>query len=170
MGLNGFGPEYGFLFCNLKLFKPLYLILCIILIVKVFIIKDKNSLIIIDFFPSRKRLRFRVSYEATKRVSRWQRVYKRGTTPASCVTFTRMPKMLPTFSSLACPIPNEPLSHMVQHVADCVAPFPRSQHSPPPSLKSLYIFPPPLLSLTCARVRGNHHHQRYCIEGSIFYC
>ena len=31
-----------------------------------------------------------VSYEATKKVSRWERVYKRGTTPASCVTSTGM--------------------------------------------------------------------------------
>ena len=51
--------------------------------------------------------------------------------------------------------------HMVQHVADWVAPFPCSQHSPPPPLKFLHIppSPPPLLpSLMCTRVRSNHHH------------
>ena len=46
-----------------------------------------------------------------------------------------VPKMLPSFSNLSWPIPTQPLLHMVQHVADCAAPFPRSQHSPPPPLK-----------------------------------
>ena len=46
-----------------------------------------------------------------------------------------------------------PLNHflnMVQHVADWVAPFPRSQHSPPSPHKLLHIppSPPPSCSFT----------------------
>ena len=44
-------------------------------------------------------------------------------------------KTLPPFSNVLCPIPTQPLLHMMQHVADWVAPFPRRQHSPPPPLK-----------------------------------
>ena len=33
--------------------------------------------------------------------------------------------------NISCQIPTQPLLHVVQHVADWVAPFPRSQHSPP---------------------------------------
>ena len=50
------------------------------------------------------------------------------------------------FSNLSCPIPTQPLLHMVQHVADWVVPFPRSQHSPqiPPysPFTSSLSFPP----------------------------
>ena len=50
---------------------------------------------------------------------------------------------------------------MVQHVADWVEPFNRSQHSPPPPLKFFHtpLSPPPSSSpLKCTRVSGNHHH------------
>ena len=67
-----------------------------------------------------------VPYKTTKRVSQWQRV---------CVTSTGMPKTLPPFSKLSCPIPNQPLLHMVQHVADRVAPFSGCQYAAPPPLK-----------------------------------
>ena len=40
------------------------------------------------------------------------------------------PKTLPLFSNLSCPILTEPLLHIVQHVADWVAPFLRSQYFP----------------------------------------
>ena len=53
------------------------------------------------------------------------------------------PKMMQTFSNLSCQIPTQPLLQMVQHVADWVAPFPRSQHSPPLLLKLLHIPPSP---------------------------
>ena len=36
------------------------------------------------------------------------------------------------FSNLSCPIPLQPVLLMVQHVANWVTLFPRSQHSPPP--------------------------------------
>ena len=44
--------------------------------------------------------------------------------------------------------------HMVQHVADWVAPFPRSQHSSPPPLELLHIRPSPPPSPLCARELG----------------
>ena len=40
------------------------------------------------------------------------------------------------------------LLHMVQHDADWIAPFPRSQHSPPPPHKLLHI--PPSFFPLCA--------------------
>ena len=46
----------------------------------------------------------------------------------------------------------------MQHVADWVAPFRRSQHSPSPPLKLFRTPPPPPFSYspyTCTRVRGN---------------
>jgi len=59
-------------------------------------------------------------------------------------------------------IPTQPFLHMVQHVADWVAPFSRSQHSPPPPLKKYFHTPPsrpPLLPfLTSTRVKDNHHY------------
>ena len=62
-----------------------------------------------------------VSYEATKRVSWWQRIYKRGTTPASCVTSTGMPAQnaADTLKPLV-PNPHPTPLQMVQHVADLV--------------------------------------------------
>ena len=51
--------------------------------------------------------------------------------------------MLPSFSNLSSPIRTQPLSHMV-HVADWVAPFLCSEHSPPPPLK---FFNTPLSTL-----------------------
>ena len=58
------------------------------------------------------------------------------------------PKTLPTFSNLSCQVPTHPFLHMVQHVADWVAPFSRSKHSPPPPHKLLHIprSPPPFSS------------------------
>ena len=53
-------------------------------------------------------------------------------------------KILPLFSNLSFLIPSQRLIHMVQHVADWVAPFPRRQHYPPPPLKYFYtLLPPP---------------------------
>ena len=46
--------------------------------------------------------------------------------------------MLPLFLNLLCPIPIQAHLHMVQHVADWVAAFPRGQHSPPHPLKFSY--------------------------------
>ena len=94
-----------------------------------------------------------VSYEAAKRVSRWQRVYKRGTTLASCVTSTGTPAQ--NAANIPKPlVPNShsPLSRMEQH-----APFPLSQQSPLlPHLKFLHIPPSPLPSpsFPCTRVLG----------------
>ena len=83
---------------------------------------------------------------------------RRGTIPTSCITSTptvyRLKrrgcwlKTLPLFSKLSCPILTQPTLPMVQHVAGRIAPFPHSQHSPPP----------PLPPLACTRVRSNHHH------------
>ena len=67
------------------------------------------------------------------------------------------PKMLPLCSNFLCPTTTEPLLHMVHHVSDWVAPFPCSQHYPLPPIKFLHT-PPSPPTLTCTRVRGNHHH------------
>ena len=79
------------------------------------------------------------------------------------------PKTLPTFSNLLCPILNQPLSHMEQHVAYWVAPYTLSQQSLPPALKFLNTLPSPhhiLLSLLCTRVRGNHLHHHHIFIAS----
>ena len=94
---------------------------------------------------------------------------QRGTMPASCVSSTEI------FKPPVLNCQTQPLLHMVQHVADSVTPFRRSQHYHPPSLKegrnslppplpplpssSPLHLPPLLPSLTGTRVRGNHHHQ-----------
>ena len=55
------------------------------------------------------------------------------------------------------PFPTKPLFFLY---ADCVAAFPRSQHSPLPHLKLFHTplhLPPLLLLLTCTKVMGNHH-------------
>ena len=60
-------------------------------------------------------------------------------------------------------VPNPHSTPFTHHVADCVAPFPCSQHSPPPPLKFLNTPPshPPLLtSHTWTRVRGNCYHHK----------
>ena len=54
---------------------------------------------------------------------------------------------------------------MMQHVADWVAPLPRSQHfPPPPPLKFFHtpLLPPSSPSLPCVHDSwgGNHYHQR----------
>ena len=77
--------------------------------------------------------RFRSSYEATKRASRWQRVYS-----VDYVGFLSQSGL-----------------HVVQHVADWVKPFPRRQHSPPLLLKFLHTPPSPP---PCTRISGNLHH------------
>ena len=67
-------------------------------------------------------------------------VLQRGTMPT--LMYPRpgcRPKTLPPFSNLSCPIPYQTLLHMVQHVADWVAPIPRSHHSPLSTLKFLHI-------------------------------
>ena len=48
-----------------------------------------------------------------------------------------------TQKHLSCPIPTQALLRLVQHVVDWVAPFLRSQRSPPHPLKFLYTPPPP---------------------------
>ena len=75
-------------------------------------------------------------------------------------------KTLPTFSNLSCQIPTQPLLHMVQDIADWVAPFPIV--SIPlllPSNSSTFLFHLPrlLLSYMCTRVKGTYHH--HPIEG-----
>ena len=104
-----------------------------------------------------------VSYEATKRFSRWQRVYKRGTTPASCISSTGMPAQnAANILKPLVPNPHSPLLHIVQHVTDWVAPFPRSLSSilSLPTNSSIFPLhlPSLLLSLMCTRVKGNYHH------------
>ena len=58
-----------------------------------------------------------VSYEATKRVSRCQRVYKRGTTPASCVSSTWMPAQIA--ANILKPLVPNPHSTTFTHDATC---------------------------------------------------
>ena len=82
-----------------------------------------------------------VSYEATKRVSRWQCVYKHGTTLASCVTSTGMPAQNAA-KILKALVPNSH-STIFTHVADWDAPFSRSQHPSPLPLKFLHTPPSP---------------------------
>ena len=84
-----------------------------------------------------------VSYEVTKRVSRWQCVYKHSTTLTSCVTSTGMPAQNAAhIPILSCSIHTQPLLHMVQYFVDWVALFHRSQHSPPHPLKLFPYIPP----------------------------
>ena len=108
-----------------------------------------------------------VSYEEAKRVSHWQHVYGVGLLGPPLEPLQSKlkrpgcwPKTLSLLSNLSYPIPTQPLLHMVQHVADWVAPFLRSQHSPPPPLEFFHtpISPHPSPSPTYTRVRGNHHH------------
>ena len=102
-----------------------------------------------------------VSYETTKRVSQWQQVYGVGLRrPPVQPLQSRLkrpgcqPKTLPLFSNLSSLIPTQPLLNMVQYVADWIALFCRSQHSPPSPLKFFhtshsppFYFPPsPLFS------------------------
>ena len=59
--------------------------------------------------------------------------------------------------------------HIVQHVADWVVLFSRSQHFPSSSLKFIHTNPSPhpLLSfLTCTRVGGNYHYHE-CLFFSV---
>ena len=71
---------------------------------------------------------------------------QREITLASCLTFTDKPAQnAVNILKPLVPIPTQPHLHMVQHVADWVAPFPRSRHSPLPSLKFFHTplhFPP----------------------------
>ena len=53
------------------------------------------------------------------------------------------------------PISTQPLSHMVQHVADWVAPLPCSQHSPSPPLKFFHTPPSPSPSFFTHNVHEN---------------
>ena len=69
------------------------------------------------------------------------------------------PKALPFFSNLYFPICGQHFFDMVQNVADWVAPFPCSQHSPPSPLKFFHTLPspptsPPPLPLLRARELG----------------
>ena len=71
-----------------------------------------------------------VSYEATKRVSQWQRVYgvRLRRTPVQPLQ-SRVkrsgcrPKTLPLFSNLWCSIPTQLILNMIQHVSDWVGSF-----------------------------------------------
>ena len=88
-----------------------------------------------------------VSYEATKRVSRWHRsastawdfvgllcnLYSRGWRDR----YAGPCKTMPLFLSVSCP--SQPLLYMVQHVADWVAPFPSSSVIP----HTITASPPP---------------------------
>ena len=86
-----------------------------------------------------------------------------GTTPASCSTSTGMPvQNAATFSNLSCQITSKPILHMVQNVADWIAPFSRSLHSPPPPLKFFSTPPSPLSSPSLPDVHeswGNHRQR-----------
>ena len=95
-----------------------------------------------------------VSNEATIRVSRWQRVYKRGTMPASCVSSTGMPAL--NAANILKPLVPNAHSTIFTHVADWVAPFPCIRHSPPTPHKLFYIPPssPPSFFPLCARELG----------------
>ena len=78
---------------------------------------------------------------------------RRGTTLASCAVcnlYSRgwkdrgmLAQNAATILKPSCPIPTQPLLHMTQHVADWVAPFPRSQHPTPPALIFLHTHPSP---------------------------
>ena len=85
---------------------------------------------------------------------------QRGTTLAYCVTSTGMPaKNTATIFKQFMPIYSQPLLHIVQHVANCIAPFPRSQDSPAP-LKFFHTplhLSPLLPSFTCQK----KSHQAY---------
>ena len=50
---------------------------------------------------------------------------------------------------------------MMQNITDWVAPFPCSQHSPPPLHNPPSPAPLPFLFLMCTRVTGNHHHHQH---------
>ena len=58
-----------------------------------------------------------VSCKATKRVSRWQPVYKRGTTLAFCVTSTGMPAQIA--ANIPKPLMPNPHSTTYTHGATC---------------------------------------------------
>ena len=81
---------------------------------------------------------------------------QRGTTPANCVTYTEMPA--DNAATILKPFAPNPHSNPFTHGATCadwVAPFPSSQHSPPPPLKFFHTplhLPPLLPFLTCTRV------------------
>ena len=79
---------------------------------------------------------------------------RHGTTPATCVTAT-VYKSEETVTILKplMPIPTQPLLHMVQHVTDWAASFPRSQHYPYPPLSNSSKLPFHLL-FTCTRVEA----------------
>ena len=99
-------------------------------------------------------------------VSWWQHVYVVGlrwtaVLPVLCclswrdrgslqlsISSDRGPKTLPPFPNLSCPVPTQPLLHMVQHVADWVAPFPvvsnlLHRQIPPYSPFTSPLFAPP---------------------------
>ena len=85
-----------------------------------------------------------LSYEVYKRGFRWQRVYSVGLCrPPVLILPGCWLKTLPPFSNLSCQIPIQHLLHMVQCVADWLAPFPRSQHFPTPPLIFFYTPPSP---------------------------
>ena len=86
----------------------------------------------------------RVVWGNSKGVSMAARL-QRGTTPASCVTSVGT---LTPFSNLSFLTSTQSLLYMVQHVADWVAPFPRSQHSSLPPLKILHTPPSPPPSIS----------------------
>ena len=108
-----------------------------------------------------------VSYELTKRVSRWQRVYS--------VRLRRPPlpgcrlKILPLFSKLPSPIPTQPFYTWCNMLLTGL--HQSSVVSIPlllPSNSSILFlhFPPLLPSLTCSRARSNRHHQRKMAKSS----
>ena len=74
----------------------------------------------------------RVVWDDSKGVPMAARL-QRGTTSASCVCNLYRdagPKRCHNSQTSSA---TQPLLHMVQHIADCVVLFPRSQYSPPPS-------------------------------------
>ena len=89
-----------------------------------------------------------------------------GNTPFSCLTSTRMPAN--NAATILKPLMPNPHSSPFTHVADRVAPFPRSQHSPLKSFHAPLLLPPLFLSLTCMRFRGNHHHHLYQQHLSVY--
>ena len=126
---------------------------------------------IIFHFTCGRRIEYAHHFPACRmkrlRLSGWQRVYGVGLRRPSVQPLQSMLKrpgcwwkMLPLFANPLRPFPTEPLFfHMVQHLADWVIPFLRSQYSPPPppfeffpSVLSLHLPPP-----TCTGVKGNHN-------------